>query len=268
MQNPNIDGGAAFDWGKASTDYAKYRDIYPPAFYQKIRSLGLCTHGQKVLDLGTGTGVLPRALYPYGAHFTGTDLSENQIAQANKLAAQAHMEIDFVCCPAEKIEYPEGTFDTITACQCFFYFDHAALAPRLYQMLKKGGKLAVLYMAWLPKEDPIAQASEDLILSFHPAWSGCGETRRPIDIPQAYAPYFEIEANEIIDLSVPFTRDSWNGRIRACRGVGASLPAQDLRRFDEEHRALLRRIAPETFYILHYAAFCVLKAKEFPAFHA
>ena len=55
-----IDNGKTFDWGRTSSDYAKYRDIYPDEFYKRIIDLGLCTKGQKVLDLGTGTGVLPR----------------------------------------------------------------------------------------------------------------------------------------------------------------------------------------------------------------
>ena len=29
ITNRTIDGGKAFDWGKTSEDYAKYRDIYP-----------------------------------------------------------------------------------------------------------------------------------------------------------------------------------------------------------------------------------------------
>lgn len=40
-----IDGGKAFDWGKTSSDYAKYRDIYPQAFYAKIAERRLCVNG-------------------------------------------------------------------------------------------------------------------------------------------------------------------------------------------------------------------------------
>jgi len=53
-----IDKGKPFDWGKTSDDYAKYRDIYPQEFYEYILNLGLCKDGQKVLDIGTGTGVI------------------------------------------------------------------------------------------------------------------------------------------------------------------------------------------------------------------
>lgn len=55
-----IDGGKPFDWGKTSQEYARYRDIYPEEFYRRIIDRGLCTAGQSVLDIGTGTGVLPR----------------------------------------------------------------------------------------------------------------------------------------------------------------------------------------------------------------
>ena len=86
-----IDGGKAFDWGKTSKDYAMYRDIYPDIFYQKIVDRGLCIKGQNVLDLGTGTGVLPRNMYYYGATWTGTDISPEQIEQAEQLANNRHL---------------------------------------------------------------------------------------------------------------------------------------------------------------------------------
>ena len=79
ISDKNIDGGKAFDWGKTSEDYAKFRDIYPEQFYKRIVKLNLCVSGQTVLDLGTGTGVLPRNMYHYGAKWIGTDISDKQI---------------------------------------------------------------------------------------------------------------------------------------------------------------------------------------------
>jgi 2-polyprenyl-3-methyl-5-hydroxy-6-metoxy-1,4-benzoquinol methylase len=119
-----IDSGTPFDWGKTSEEYAKYRDIYPEIFYKKIIDLGLCVKGQKVLDIGTGTGVLPRNMYHYGAKWTGTDISPEQIEQAKILSEAADMKIDFQVVPAEEISFPHETFDVITACQCFWYFIH------------------------------------------------------------------------------------------------------------------------------------------------
>lgn len=82
IRNKNIDSGKEFDWGLASEDYAKYRDIYPDEFYKRIVDSGCCKDGQNVLDLGTGTGVLPRNMAKYGAKWIGTDISENQINYA------------------------------------------------------------------------------------------------------------------------------------------------------------------------------------------
>lgn len=258
----NIDQGKGFDWGRTSADYARYRDIYPPEFYQRIVDLGLCVQGHKVLDLGTGTGVLPRNMACYGAAFTGTDVSENQIKMARKMSAEAGLDIQYRCASAEESIFPDASFDVITACQCFFYFKHEVLAPQLYRMLKENGRVAVLYMAWLPYEDAVAGASEELILKYNPAWSGCGEMRHPIEIHEAYDRYFECEHSEVFDLKVPFTRESWNGRIRACRGVGASLSPERLMAFEQEHRQMLLENAPETFKVLHYAAVKVLKKRK------
>ncbi len=36
ITDSRIDAGKAFDWGRTSGDYAKYRDIYPDVFYKKI----------------------------------------------------------------------------------------------------------------------------------------------------------------------------------------------------------------------------------------
>ncbi|MCM1299981.1 MAG: class I SAM-dependent methyltransferase [Firmicutes bacterium] len=257
MKNQAIDGGNFFDWGKTSQDYAKYRDIYPKEFYGKIADLGCCQTGQRVLDLGTGTGVLPRNMYSYGAKWTGTDASENQIEQA-KLLSQG-MDIDYYALPAEKSDFPEDSFDVITACQCFWYFDHAALMPRLHKMLKKDGSILILCMAWLPFEDKTALESERLVLKYNPDWSGGGETVHPIDIPKCYYEKFKLVCHEEYPLSVKFTRESWNGRMKACRGIGASLSQEKISQWEEEHKKMLEETVPEEFYVKHYAAIACLK---------
>lgn len=257
IADKNIDNGNPFDWGRTSADYAKFRDIYPEKFYRKILERNLCTDGQSILDLGTGTGVLPRNMYRYGAKWTATDISENQIAQARILSEG--MDIDYHVTATEDIDFPDDSFDVVTACQCFWYFDHETLMPKLWRMLRQGGSILVLYMAWLPFEDKIAGESEKLVLKYNPDWSGAGETVHPIWIPDCYKEKFELAYHEEFLLHVPFTRESWNGRMKACRGIGASLSEKEIADWEEEHKKLLVQIAPEKFEVLHYGAIAELK---------
>lgn len=259
IADSRFDNGKAFDWGKTSEDYAKYRDIYPDEFYCKIYSMGLCTKGQRVLDLGTGTGVIPRYMYKYGAKFIAADISENQIEYAKRLSAEQGMNIDYFVSAAEEIDFPENNFDVITACQCYFYFKPALFAPVAAKTLAESGKMAFMYMGWLPFEDKIAGASEEIILKYNPSWSGHGDMRREIFTDPEYLKYFDISQSVVFDVKIPFTRQSWNGRIKACRGIGASLDEKTVSEFEREHLKMLENIAGNSFEILHYCAICVLE---------
>ena len=53
------------------------------------------------------------------------------------------------------------------------------------------------------------------------------------------------------DEAIAFTRESWRGRFRALRGIGASLPDEEVRAFDREHAKLLEEIAEPDFTVLH-----------------
>ena len=255
----NIDKGKAFDWGKTSADYAKFRDIYPQTFYDMILELGLCKDGQKVLDLGSGTGVLPRNMYKYGAKWTATDVSENQIKQAKILANESGMDIDFFVAGAEEVSFPDDTFDVITACQCIWYFNHDITAPQFAKMLRKGGKFLILYMGWLPFEDEIAGKSEEIILKYNPNWTGCGDKVHPVLVPEQYQEFFTLKTRKEVRVDIPFSREGWHGRMRACRGVGASMTGDTLAAWDKEHMEMLENNAPENFMVKHYISIAELK---------
>ena len=251
MKNKKFDQGQAFDWGKTSEDYAKYRDIYPQSLYKKLTELGIGTKGQQVLDLGTGTGVLPRAMYHYGAHFTGIDASENQIKLALQLTKAQNQQIKFEYCEAENIDFPEDTFDAITAVQCFHYFKLDLLLPSINKILKKDGKLAIVHMIWLPDEDDLVKASEALILKYNPYWSGGGMQRLQLKDREGLKPYFEVMSQITFDEAIPFSREGWLGRVRASRGIGATLSQEKITQFDQEHMQLIAQMRPESFTVLH-----------------
>ena len=256
----DIDEGKGFDFGKTSKDYAKYRDIYPEEFYRYIANLGLCKDGQKCLDIGTGTGVLPINMYKYGASWIGTDISENQIIEADKLAKEAGMNIDFYACDAKNIELKDASLDVITACQCIWYLDHSITAPKFAKILKDDGSFLILYMGWLPFEDEIAGKSENLILKYNPKWTGCGDTVHPVWVPEEYLDYFTIEKQEEFRADIPFTRDSWNGRMRACRGTKASMSSDTFELWEREHLEMLNAY-PEKISIKHYISVAWLRKK-------
>ena len=60
---------------------------------------------------------------------------------------------------------------------------------------------------------------------------------------------------------VPFTRETWNGRMKACRGIGASLSQDKIAKWEKEHLELLEKLAPEKFEVLHSASIVVLEKK-------
>ena len=218
----NIDKGNEFNWGKTSLDYSKFRDIYPKSMYEKLYILGIGHKDQNILDIGTGTGVFPRAMYKYGAKFTGIDISEEQIEYAKKLSE--NMDIIYRVCSAESTGLNSNEYDIITALQCHIYFDKEKIKHEIKRILKKDGKVVVIWMAWLPYECKITKETEELVLKYNPKWTGAGYKRSEDNGFLSFSPELLKPVEEINYIeNLEFNYETWAGRIRACRGVSASL---------------------------------------------
>ncbi|MBQ6065515.1 MAG: class I SAM-dependent methyltransferase [Clostridia bacterium] len=244
MNLSSIDHGAVFDFGRTSVDYAKYRDIYPAELYDRLRSLGVAADGTSWLDLGTGTGVLPKNLYNPNAAITGADISEKQISFARKEAEENGWDITYLVAPAEATGLPDRGFDTITAAQCFWYFDREKMRNEIRRLLRSGGTFIKIVMDW-ELADPIAANSIGLVRSMNPQWTGGEGVGDDI-----FDDLFPGRHTETFYADIPFTRESWHGRMCACRGTLASMDAATFTKWDAAHRELLSR-CQERFTVRH-----------------
>ncbi len=188
-------------------------------------------------------------MYKFGAKYVGIDISDNQIEQAKRLSSD--LDIIWKVGSAEDTGYDDDSFDVITAVQCWWYFDQAKILPEVNRLLKPNGKLAIITMNWLPEEDILAKKTEELVLKYNPEWKGANYTRESLTIADGIGDKFRVTTLHTYDEYLKFSRESWAGRIRACRGIGASLNEEIMKQFNKEHMNLLTEIAPIEFEIIH-----------------
>lgn len=246
-----IDPGRHIDWSLTSADYAAHRPGPPPRLYDMLAAMGVGLAGQRILDLGTGTGLLAREFARRGARVCGTDLAPGQIDAARREAQREQLVIDFQTAPAEDCPYPDASFDVVTASQCWMYFDPDRAIAEVKRVLRPGGVLVTTHFSWLQHADAVARASEALVLQFNPAWRGANWSGDVPARPAWTTGRADVRGMFWFDAAVPFTAESWRGRMRACRGVGATLSDAEVAAFDAAHAALLARIAPAQFSVLH-----------------
>ncbi len=245
MKFNNIDHGKSFDFGKTATEYAKYRDIYPKEMYDKLYDLGVGHEGEKWLDIGTGTGILPFNLCHNGADITGIDISKEQITMAKDILKERNIEnINFMVSPAETSGFPDNSYDCITAAQCFWYFERDTITNEIKRLLKPNGIFVKIYMSYT-LDDEIAAKSHRLVKRLNKNWTPAASGSKDM-----YNHPFPNGNLDIFTCDISFTRESWHGRMCACRGTMASMNEKTLAKWDEAHKKLLSKY-PEEFTIKH-----------------
>ena len=162
----------------------------------------------------------------------------------------AGLSADYLAGDAHEPPFESDTFDCITAVQFWQYMDSERAIPAFQRILKPGGHLAVIYMAWLPDENPVVQRSIETVRLFNPDWNGY-DRRLQYFTPSWCKGGIHLAALKTLDAAIQFTREAWNGRMRACRGVGASLPPEQVEAFSKMHRQMLEDTMPEQFTVLH-----------------
>lgn len=228
------------DFGRTAKDYGRHRIGFPEAFFERLAGFAIGRPGQRVLDLGTGTGTIARGLARRGSLVTALDPAAALIAEAKRLDREAGIEVTYLLGRAEDTGLPDASFEVVTAGQCWHWFDRGRAAKETRRVLAPGGVLVIAHLDWLPLPGNVVEATERLILAHNPAWNRAGGSGLyPAWLGDAWAAGFVGLETFSFDISIPYSHAAWRGRIRASGGVAASLPAAAVARFDEAHATML-----------------------------
>lgn len=100
-----------------------------------------------VLDVGTGTGRLPRALLfqpRFGGHVVGLDLSRRMLAYAAHLTRPYAGRVTLIWQDARFLPFPDDTFDAVTSLEMLEFTPHPrAVLAEMVRVLRPGGVLLV-----------------------------------------------------------------------------------------------------------------------------
>lgn len=141
---------------QVSTDAAEvYESCFVPAIFGAwagpVADAAAITTGNKVLDVGCGTGVLAReALRRVGqkGQVVGLDLNEGMLA----VAARAEPKIQWRQGDAASLPFDDASFDVVVSQFALMYFpDRVASLSQMWRTLAPGGRLAVAIWASLDR---------------------------------------------------------------------------------------------------------------------
>ncbi|HSA81470.1 MAG TPA: class I SAM-dependent methyltransferase [Geminicoccaceae bacterium] len=234
------------NFGRTASDYARHRAGFPEALFDRLVQNGMVAAGQRLLDLGTGTGSLARGFARRGLLVTGLDPARPLLDQARRLDAAAGVAVEYLLARAESTGLPDASFDVVSAGQCWHWFERARAAQEVRRLLRPGGRVVIAHFDWLPLAGNVVEATERLIRQHNPDWThGGGTGLHPAWLADlALAGFTRLETFSF-DHAIDYSHAAWRGRIRASAGIAASLDAAAVARFDAAHEALLARDFPD-----------------------
>jgi SAM-dependent methyltransferase len=133
-------------FGAAAADYATSALHASGASLARLVELTRPESSCRVLDIATGAGHTALAFAPHVARVTASDITDEMLAEARKLAAARGLgNFKTVPANAEDLPFPDMSFDLVTCRLAAHHFsDVAAFAAEAFRVLMPGGLLGLV----------------------------------------------------------------------------------------------------------------------------
>lgn len=158
------------DWRSYDNIAREYDPVWGRFFQEAARqiwSVAPLRPGAALFDVGTGTGIVPRALGPRAeglARLVGCDRSRVMLQEATTRMPRLHA----VAADAASLPIADAVFDVVTASFVLSHLpDYQAGLAEARRVLKPGG--AFVAASWAEKTDPQTEAWREILAAALPA---------------------------------------------------------------------------------------------------
>jgi SAM-dependent methyltransferase len=186
-------GGARFDvvalhhaaetgYNLAAADYERVRPSYPTRALSVLADALDLKSGQRVADLGAGTGKFTRLLALTGAKVVAVE----PVAAMRERLTEILPQVQAVAGAAEATGLPDACVDAVVAAQAWHWFDGPAALTEIERITVPGGRLGLVWntldasVPWVAEYSRIYQAwrTDELPVHTDGSWRATFEGRR------------------------------------------------------------------------------------------
>ncbi|HEY1333604.1 MAG TPA: methyltransferase domain-containing protein [Myxococcaceae bacterium] len=183
----------------AAMFYAVGRPLYPKRFVANVAEAAGLTRKDRILDLGTGPGVLALVFAPYVGSVLALDPEPEMLRMAREAVAFAEVQVEVREGSSETLGPELGTFRAVTMGRSFHWMDRLPTLARLDRIIEPRGSILLF-------NDELAEVPENAALQ---AWRKVVERYSADDRVRMERKAPEWQNHEAVLRASPFSRLEW-----------------------------------------------------------
>ncbi|MFO7563978.1 MAG: class I SAM-dependent methyltransferase [Enhygromyxa sp.] len=201
--------------------YARARPGYPAPIVDRLVQRAGVSPGDRVAELGAGTGLFTEALVARGLRVIAVEPSAAMRARAPALAGVEWREGSFETCPLADAEVP-----WVVAAQAFHWAEPERALPHLRRALRVGGRLSVLWNDRDLERSALLRFTRELIEQLVPGFDEGYRHRDWAAVLTSTSDFEAVEHDElrhVVTMSHARVLDLWRSHNKlnyACRETG------------------------------------------------